>query len=338
MAATNIRKKRKNANGKVEGLKMECVICHEEKSVVQNFYKSDLPEYSKTGYCNVCKECFKDLIINPETGHVDKDKFRYEVCKMLDMPFIPYEYAALMNDPKTTPTNFLGNYKKRLNVNNEYKKLHYEDSIKFDNDKEGLLKNKENPPDQITQEMIEFWGRGFTPEYYIDVQKRYDDFMKYEDPDKMDYKKISDYRTLCQLERKKTEMFQDKDAKPQDIKSLVDSISKLSEDLNIKTLQKKNDESDTGHYIIGLVTKYIEDVKMTPIPKLEDIDWLGEMPKSEFDIEMAYFKSEMLNELNRLNPYQDIVDEDKEKFSPTKEELDIARYADSIEDEEYAET
>jgi len=180
---------------------------------------------------------------------------------------------------------------------------------------------------------MEFWGRGFPAEYYIDVQKRFDKFMEFEDLDKMDYKKESDYKTLCQLERKKTEMMQAKDTKMSDIKSVVDTISKLSEDLNIKALQKKREENDTGHYIIGLVTKYIEDVKMTPIPKLENIDWLGDMPKSEFDIEMAYFKSEMLNELGRENPYQEIVDEDKKKYTPSQEELDIVRLAADEEDE-----
>ena len=180
---------------------------------------------------------------------------------------------------------------------------------------------------------MEFWGRGFPAEYYIDVQKRFDKFMEFEDLDKMDYKKESDYKTLCQLERKKTEMMQAKDTKMSDIKSVVDTISKLSEDLNIKALQKKNDESDTGHYIIGLVAKYIEDVRLEPIPKLEESDWLGDMEKSEFDIEMAYFMSPLLDEMGYENPFKEIVDEDKKKYTPSQEELEIATVEDSGEGE-----
>lgn len=314
---------------KTEGVKTICSICGNEKSLAQNFYKSDRPEYESTGFCDVCKSCFKDLIVDPETGMVNRDRFRFEACKMLNIPFIPFEYAALMQKPKITPNNFLGEYRKLLNVKREYKNLTYEDSVKFDNDQAGLLKDK--PQEQVTQEMIEFWGRGFSPEYYIDVQKRFDGFMKYEDMDKLDYKKESDYKTLCQLERKKTEILQDKDVKANELKAIIDSISKLSEDLNIKALQKKNDESETGHYVVGLVTKYIEDVKLTPIPQLKDIDWLGEMPKEQFEIEMAYFMSEMLNELNRPNPYQEIVEADKKLYSPTEEELDINRL---VEDED----
>lgn len=265
---------------------------------------------------------------------IDKNIFKNDICRMLDIPFIPFEYANLIKRSNITPSNFIGEYRKILNVRKDYKGQNYEDSVNFENDEDGLLVKKNKEAEQVTPEMIEFWGQGFDAEYYLDVQKRFDKFMEFEDINKMDYKKESDYKTLCQLERKKIEMLQDKDIKANELKSIIDSISRLSEDLNIKALQKKNDESETGHYIIGLVTKYIEDVKLTPIPKLEDIDWLGDMSKSQFDIEMAYFKSEMLNENNRPNPYQEIVDNDKKLYSPTIEELDINRLEDdAIEDE-----
>jgi len=252
---------------------------------------------------------------------------------MLDIPFIPYEYTALVKKPNITANNFLGEYRKILNVKREYKGLRYEDSVKFKNDINGLLSNSDEEPEQVTPEMIEFWGRGFPAEYYIDVQKRYDNFMKFEDMEKMDYKKQSDYKTLCQLEYKKTEMFQDRDTKATDIRSITDAISKLSEDLNIKALQKKNEENNMEHYAIGVFTKWIENVRKVPIPNLDDTDWMGSMSKSQFDIEMAYFKSEMLNELNKPNPYQEIVDEDKKKYSPTEDELNINRLEQDEEDD-----
>lgn len=326
-------KKKRKPNGKTDGVRLVCKMCGESKSITAHFYKCDRPDYADTGYCDVCKNCIKDMLIDPQTEMVDRSRFKLEVCKLLDIPFIPFEFTGLMQNPRITPSNFLGEYKKKLTLNSAYRGLHYDDSARYENDAKGLLEEKNKPePEQVTLEMIEFWGRGFAPEYYLDVQKRFEKFMEFEDLDKMDYKKESDYKTLCQLERKKTEMLQSNDTKPSEIKAIVDTISSLSNDLNIKALQKKNDESDTGHYIIGLVTKYIENVKMTPIPKLEDIDWLGDMGKSQFDIEMAYFKSEMLNELNRPNQYQDIVDEDKKKYSPTQEELDIVQMsADEVE-------
>jgi len=327
------KKSKKRAGAKTEGVFIVCSRCGKPKSLTANFYKSDRPEYAETGYCDVCKTCMKEIMIDEKTGMIDRDAFETKACYMLILPFIPAVYNKILNNPLVTPSNFYAEYRKQITVNRDYKDMKFSDSAEFVNDEAGLLNKKEKAYDQVTEEMMEFWGRGFPAEYYIDVQKRFDKFMEFEDLDKMDYKKESDYKTLCQLERKKTEMMQAKDTKMSDIKSVVDTISKLSEDLNIKALQKKREENDTGHYIIGLVTKYIEDVKMTPIPKLENIDWLGDMPKSEFDIEMAYFKSEMLNELGRENPYQEIVDEDKKKYTPSQEELDIVRLAADEEDE-----
>ena len=158
--------------------------------------------------------------------------------------------------------------------------------------------------------------------------------MEFEDEDKLDYKKQSDYKMLCHYERKQIELIQSKDAKPSDLKASSDIISKLSEDLNIKAIQKKQDENTRGHYIVGLTTKYIEDVKMEPIPILDRTDWLGDMEKNEFDIEMAYLISAMLNEMDRENPYQDIVEEDKKRYSPSQEELDINRLDEDRDDDE----
>lgn len=324
--------KKNRAGAKTDGVFVECKECHKSKALTTNFYKSDRPEYIETGYCDICKSCIKEIMLDKKTGMVDRDIFENKICYMMNIPFIPSEFNKILMNPKVTPSNFFSEYRKLINFSREYKEMKYSDSVNFVNDEAGLLSKTGKVYDQVTEEMIEFWGSGFSAEYYLDVQKRFDKFMEFEDLDKMDYKKESDYKTLCQLERKKTEMLQSKDTKPSEIKSIVDTISSLSNDLNIKALQKKNDESDTGHYIVGLVTKYIEDVKLTPIPKLENIDWLGDMPKSEFDIEMAYFKSEMLNELGRENPYQEIVNKDKKKYSPTQADLDIARLSEDKDD------
>ena len=328
-----VSKKKKRAGAKTEGVFIECSRCGKAKALTSNFYKSDRPEYVETGYCDVCKSCVKEIMIDENTGMVNRDAFENKICYMLNIPFVPAEYEKLLMNPLVTPDRFYSEYRKIVSINREYKDMRYNDSSVFVHDEAGIVNKKEKVYDQVTPEMLDFWGRGFEAAYYIDVQSRYDKFMEFEDLDKMDYKKQSDYKMLCHYERKQIELLQDKNSKPTDLKAVNDMISKLSEDLNIKATQKKRDESDNGHYIIGLVTKYIEDVRMTPIPKLEDIDWLGDMPKSEFDIEMAYFKSEILNELGRENPYQEIVDEDKKKYTPSAEELEIVRMAADQEDD-----
>lgn len=319
---TTSKKKKQSARVRTEGVFIECAECGKSKSLSTHFFKSDRPEYADIGYCNICKDCMKKKMTNPATGMVDREIFEKEICYLLNVPFVPSIYSKILNNPKTTPNTFYADYKRALVTSRDYKDLKYNDSKEFVNDEAGLAGQKQEY-EQVTEEMIDFWGNGFSPKDYIELQKRYDKFMKNEDVEKMDYKKQSDYKMLCHYELKQLELIQDKNTKPSDLKAINDIISKMSEDLNIKAVQKKEDENDTGHYIVGLVTKYIEDVKMHPIPKLEDIDWLGNMPKSEFDIEMAYFLSPILNELGKPNPYQEIVDEDKKKYTPTREDLEI---------------
>lgn len=116
---------------------------------------------------------------------------------------------------------------------------------------------------QVTEEMMDFWGRGFSTEYYLDVQRRYNKFMEYE-PEKIKKDRHENYKMLCHYERRQLELLQNKYTMPMDLKFVNEAISKLAEDLNIKAIQKKIDENNTDHYIIRLTKKYIEDARMTP--------------------------------------------------------------------------
>lgn len=327
------KKNKKRAGAKTEGVFIVCSRCGKPKSLTANFYKSDRPEYAETGYCDVCKTCMKEIMIDEKTGMIDRDAFENKVCYMLNLPFIPAVYNKILNNPLVTPSNFYSEYRKQITVNRDYKDMKFSDSAEFVNDEAGLLNKKEKAYDQVTPEMIDFWGPGFPAEYYIDVQRRYDNFMESEDVEKMDYKKQSDYKMLCHYERKQNEMIRDKNVRPQDLKAMGEIVSKLSEDLNIKAIQKKQDESTRGHYIVGLTTKYIEDVLREPIPKFKTSDWRGDLSREEWDKEMAYLISAIREENGWENPWKEIVDEDKKKYSPTEEELEIERFEADEEDD-----
>lgn len=144
-------------------------------------------------------------------------------------------------------------------------------------------------PSKVTDEMMEFWGLGFSPEYYMDVQRRYNKFMEFEEG-KIGVDVNEKYKELCASERKQLELLQNPRSNPSDIKAVNNMISKLSEDLNIKTLQKKQSENDAGKYIITLTTKYIEEIKKEPTIK-NDFDWLDDVPREE----MAYFLHPLYN-------------------------------------------
>lgn len=318
------------------GVKLKCSVCKKTKAVTTGFFKTMNPRYADTGYYDVCRDCVKEIIVDA-SGRVEPHKFKGDVCEPLDIPFVESEFDRLSSDPNVQASNFIGTYLKVVARRTEYRDKKYSDSeeinmFDLDESKQTTASTDKNIPKDkkqiVTQEMVDFWGKGFTSDYYLEVQKLYDNFMKYEDESKLDYKKQSDYKTLCQLERKKTEMLQNADVKANELKAVIDSISKLSEDLNIKALQRKNDESDNLNHIVGVVTRYVEDVMRMPIPDWDNSDWLGDMPYEDFLTEMAYFKGPLFDEFDKPNPYKELIDTDKKKYTPNDSELEIEKFED----------
>lgn len=320
----------------LEGIKIECSVCGLEKALTTGFYVSSNEEYSDTGYCDVCKNCMRNMIVNEKSGFVEEDRFRIYACRHLNLPFVKTVYDDVIRNPRVNSKNIISEYRKKIKFNPSYKDLTYKDTDYISQNRDGIVaKDISGNVVQVTDEMIAFWGPGHKAEYYIDAQSKYDRFMEYVNEDELDYKTQSDFKKLCQLEIKFNEMTLNPDVRPNDMKAMTDAISKLSEDLNIKALQKKQDQNDNRKYRIGVLAKFIEDVRMEPIPKLKETDWLGDMPKSEFDIDMAFFKSEILDELGRENPYKDIVNQEKSKYTP---QIDYDAYDDDTEATPYEES
>lgn len=304
---------------RVPAQRVVCSICGKQKSVNNNFFRSSRNEYVETGYCDICKSCLMDIIVNPETGLITKDKFRNDVCFYLDIPFIPSLYSDLARNTNITKSNFIGEYKKLLNLNSEWKVLKYSDSSKFLNIADEALFDIDD--EEVTGEMVEFWGEGHSAKYYLRAQRKYDTFMGNENIDAIDYKKQSDYKTLVQLELKKDEMMADPEVRAGDIKAISETISKISQDLNIKAIQKNEDKNNKQHYIIGLTVKWIEDVKKEPIKEFREYFKKFEEPEFVKDIQ-NYFFGPIAEELGINNPYKQQWEEDMAKYAPTHEEIE----------------
>lgn len=323
---TKPRQKPKN-----QAQRIICSICGKQKSVNNNFFRSTRNEYIETGYCDVCKSCMTDIIVDPKTGLINKDKFRNDVCFYLDIPFIPSLYSDLARNTNITKSNFVGEYKKSLNLNSEWKNLRYSDSSKFLNVADEALFDIDE--EAVTREMIAFWGEGHDSKYYLQAQRKYDIFMENENIEAMDYKKQLDYKTLVQLEIKKDELVADSEAKANDIKSIYETISKISQDLNIKAVQKNEDKYNKEHYTIGLTIRWIENVKKEPILKPQH--YLKNYTTTEFEEEIQnYFFGPIAEELGIANKYKEQWEKEKLKYEPTREEIEASsgRYSDE-EDE-----
>lgn len=306
---------------KVKRKSLVCNICGKDRAII-NYYSSSRDEYKDyDGYCTICKDCLKKSSIDVNLNQVTPEKIK-SVLYRLNKPLIQWLFVQVASNDNVTNDNFLGKYLSALNLSKEYKNSVYSDTVEFDM-KEEIIKNSkiiiQSTQIEITDEIKEFWGYGKSDEKYIALQKKFDKFMENESED-IDYKKEQDYKTLTELEILKQELMGNTD-KIGDLAKIIDMISKLSADLNIKAIQKKEDKNNNRHYIAGVITKFIEDVKKEPI--LRPSDYMKGYDKTEFEKELElYFTAPLLDSFEMTNPFKDEWEADKKKYEPTKEEID----------------
>lgn len=308
---------KKQTTSKVE--KLTCDKCGKLKPITQ-YYGSDRDEYVEYGgYVPTCKSCFTLSVIDENLNKVTTEKIK-PVLKKIDIPFIESVFIEIANNPKTINNNFLGNYKSLLNLKPKYKHLKYSDTVDIEIEQEKIKNMRVDIKQEklVNDDMIMFWGRGLSDDEYLDLQNRFDRFMENE-TDEIDYKKESDYKSLCIYELQKAKIQFDI-TKIKETQTLQRMIDDLSTNLGIKAIQKKEDKNNNRHYIIGLTAKYIEDVKREPI--LLPSDYMKNYNKSEFEKELRLcFAQPLLDSFEMVNPFKDEWEEEKKQYEPTEDEL-----------------
>lgn len=311
---------RKSTTSTANKKKIVCNICGKEQALV-NYYVSDREEYSDIGKAPYCKKCLQAMIIDSNTGKITVDKFK-SALKILNLPFVNSLYVEVMSNDNTNNSNALGRYIKQIGLKPDIKSATYADSVMFEIKEEQIKNSKveEIKKEEVTEEMVLFWGKGLSNEDYLDLQERFDRFMEAEDGREIDYKKEMDYKKLVIWEFQLSKIQYDID-KLKESEKLQNMILDLSNDLGIKAIQKKEDKNNNRHYIIGVITKFIEDVKKEPI--LKPSDYMKGYSKTEFEKELElHFTAPLLESFEMNNPFKDEWENEKKKYEPTKEEID----------------
>ncbi len=284
--------------------KIVCSICGEEKAK-SNYFLSSRKEYqvSNDGYCPICKKCMANLLIDMDTKSITVTNFK-RVLSYLDMVYIPSLFTEVSLQDNINANNFIGLYKKSLNLKKEWKNLKFADTPRFEVE-QNIAKNevKKDLLFEVTDDIKSFWGNDLPPEDYKFLQQNFDRFTSNEK--NMDYKKESDYKTLCiyELQKSKIQYNLDKVADVQKLQGLIDN---LSTSLGIQAIQKKNEEQN-DRFTLGLIARYHEDIKKKPIRRwVED---LGNIDAIDKTIKI-YYLGGILRAMGINNP--DIKEYEKE--------------------------
>lgn len=304
------------ANAKVNKIqKITCSICGLPKAK-SNYYTSTRKEYqvSSGGYCPICKKCLSDMIMDLETQTITVSSFK-KVLSYLDMVYIPSLFTEVSLQENAKSNNFIGLYKKSLNLKKEWKNLKFADSPMFEVEHE--MKKNETKKEllfEITDDIRLFWGNDLPPEDYKFLQQNFDRFTLNEK--NMDYKKESDYKTLCVYELQKSKIQYDLN-RVGDVQKLQGLIDNLSNNLGIQAIQKKND-AQNDRFTLGLIARYYEDVKKKPIRRwVED---LGNIDMIDKTIK-TYYLGGILQAMQINNPNIEQYKKEVEQFTVKLDEI-----------------
>lgn len=124
---------------------------------------------------------------------------------------------------------------------------------------------------QIDPEIVKFWGYGYSPDFYQQLQDRYEFWT--EGKEELDTSEISLYRQICLTEA--TISVESAAGRPFD--KYTNTLNNLLGSANLKPSQKKAEEtqeSSIGNLPFGMGIKQLENTRPVPKPdpEFEDVD------------------------------------------------------------------
>lgn len=184
--------------------KKTCTSCGKSLSLSKGFYSSKSPLFALDGKVNICKECFIKNSLN-EDGEIDEMKLQQSLRQM-DKPYYKDSLVSATNqflkehsylseqDAKSYGAEIIRLYMKNINSLRQLANKNYADSEKdgFVQPRSTVMKKSEinsvksnkgtkivtqaeADEFEVTDEMIDLFGDGFTP---VEYRKMYDKYQK----------------------------------------------------------------------------------------------------------------------------------------------------------------
>lgn len=283
----------------------KCRTCLEDRAF-SNYYKS-YSSWDGDGYLPVCKSCLRSHI----KGREDDTRVAKEIMRIVDKPFIKILWDQSMADKKET----LGTYFKNVNLNS--KDDNYDDSDIDSPPKQTYLTSKQTEektfddkaPDidfteEEVEELIEFWGRGFSQSEYEFLTNEYTKLINsYESDDsyamQMLFQEASHQRLTIKRKRERSESVD------KELKTLQDLLGSA----NIKPMQETGANATDQASFGTLIKKYENDRPIPePSPEWADVDGISKYIK-------IWFLGHLCKMLGIKNEYSAEYDKEMSKYT-----------------------
>lgn len=256
-----------------------------------NFSRCHGQSYKGIGYLTICTKCVDDLFQQYLSACADPKKAIRQMCRKLDIYWSEsaYDYIYMRNVKKNMMVAYLQKINNATYIGKSYDDTlaeegtmwHFnEPSDDTDEDVEEeaapVVQAVDEPAFDIPDDVVEFWGTGYSPEMYRDLESRRGYWMS-KLPSDVDLESGATealIRQICMLEVD-IDVARKNGQTPE---KLVNTLNTLIGSAQLKPVQKKDDaELTLANTPYGLWIKRFEDKR--PIPEvdesLRDVDRLG---------------------------------------------------------------
>ena len=296
-----------------------------------NFPASQSPLFrGNNGYLTNCNHCVEELYSHYKEALGSDEEAIHRVCLKFDIYWSP-EIYAMLNKTYTTSSRIRA-YISKTNLY-KYVGKTYDDTLdeKYatmdgvltrseaavpaegadDTDGEGAV--RETPV--VTQDMIDFWGGGFTDGFYVELERRYARWTR-DVPQPIDSAAQALYRNICILEA----TIAKNAAAGKPIEQSTNSLNNLIGSLNLKPVQKKQDEALDASFesmTFGQGIKMCELTRPIPKPKpeYEDVDGIVRYIS-------IWFLGHLCKMLHIRNTYCKMYEDEMERLKVQRPELE----------------
>lgn len=216
-----------------------------------NFYVNHSQLYRGIGYLPICKECVEAIYEGylARSGGDQKASVR-QLCRKLDLYWGEniYDQSYAKSTSRTIISTYLHKLTTQTYINKSYDDTILEEKrmlpkSKADEIKEApLVKEQDEYPDQelleISEEVKNFWGPGYTPEMYSQLEQRRQYWMhRFPNSEQIDIGTEALIRQICSLE---IDINRDRTAGKSVDKS-VNALNTLIKTANLNPTQQKED-------------------------------------------------------------------------------------------------
>lgn len=260
--------------------KFYCSRCGTAFSRQKGYFPvSHSPMYRGLGYLPICNDCIDEIYEQYRSSLSSDREAMRRMCMKLDLYWNDAIYNMVEKSAgvHSRVRNYIGKtniiryidktFDDTLLEESRTEQSNRSDAFQFAQD-EGIEASGAEEAD-IEQSVIDFWGSGFSPDFYIELEKRYKDWTGGENV--IDPTERSLYKQICILEA----TINRDSAQGRAIDKNVNALNTLLGSMNLKPAQKKDDvDSATESTPFGVWIKRWENTKPIPEPdpEFQDVD------------------------------------------------------------------